>query len=57
MMWENLFTLGSVGTLEGLVLATEDQKFQVYWQNCHFAEPASIEGQGGCPCQYLMLLS
>lgn len=56
-MWENLFRPASVDTLKGSVLATEAHKFQVYWQNCHFAKPAPIEGQGVCPCQYLMFLS
>lgn len=55
LMWESLFTPGSVGTLKGLVLATEAHKLQVSLQNRHFAEPAPIEDQGVCPCQYMML--
>lgn len=55
LMWESLFTPGSVGTLKGLVLATEAHKLQVSLQNCRFAEPAPIEDRGVCPCQYMML--
>lgn len=55
LTWESLFAPGSVGTLKGLVLATEAHKLHVSLQNCHFAEPVPIEDQGACPGQYMML--
>lgn len=54
-MWDSFFTCGSVGTLKGLVTATEAHKLKASLQNFNFSEPASNEDQGACPRQYVML--